>query len=179
MKRSLLCAALVLSAFTAFGASMPAGTHEFRIDLMSDFQSNPGYKSLPVSGGVGYFFADNLEGGLYVSWRQTQWDSFWGKDSTLGVGLFGEYDFGSDSILHPFVTARAGALGGHEHDDKVAQLAGGGGARVFLTETFSLSATVELEWSNKDIYNFKRVSLTEGEGDKTDVFASVGARLLF
>ena len=179
MKRSLLCAALVLSAFTAFGAAMPAGTHEFRLDLSSDFQGNPGYKSLPVSGGVGYFFADNLEGGLYLNWRETKWDSFWGQDSPMGLGLFGEYDFGSDSVLRPFVTARAGALGGHEKNDKVAELAGGGGVRVFLTETFSLSVRVELEWSNKEVFDFKRVSDTEGEGDRTDVFASAGARLFF
>ena len=73
MKRNLLCAALVLSAFTAFGGAMPAGTHEFRLDVASDFQGNPGIQSLPIIGGVGYFFLDNMEGGLYVSWRDTQW----------------------------------------------------------------------------------------------------------
>ena len=38
---------------------------------------------------------------------------------------------------------------------------------------------VEVEYSNKEIYNFNRTSPTEGTGDRSDVVATAGARLFF
>jgi hypothetical protein len=186
MKKCSIGAVVLITALTAFGGSMTAGTHEFRVDVATDFENNDGNRSLPVFGGVGYCFADDFEGGLYVSMRKTDWDSYWGEDTAWGIGLFGEYDFASDAVLSPFVTVRAGVLDGNESDDTVANIAGGGGVRLYITDALSVAVQAELEWADDEVFDFTPANVEEdgtvvreASGDRTDIIGRIGVRYFF
>jgi hypothetical protein len=178
MKRLGMVAFVALVACSAFGQGMPAGTHEFRVDVGSDIQANDNTEPY-VFGGVGFFFADDLDLGLYISWRKTRWESYWGPDSAWGLGVFGEYDFPIDSPLVPFICARAGMLDGGEENDNALNIAGGGGLRLFVTEILSITLTAEIDWASEDVFNFERDPDGKGSGDNVDGTVRLGARLFF
>lgn len=187
MKRTLVLTLLVFSTAAVLRADViKAGNHEFRADVASDFENNKGYSSLPVYGGVGYFFADNLEGGLYFSLRKSKWESYWGPDTAWGLGVFGEYDVARFSAVVPFVSARIGVLDGDRTDDTTLNVGAGVGMRFLLTESLSLAIQVEYEWADKEVFNFNRLDENKdeemepiGSGDPTSLTARAGIRLLF
>jgi len=179
MKKIVLGAVIVSLACAARAAFVPKESHEFIFDLATDIHGNEGYSTVPALGGVGYFFLDNIEGGLYLSMRKTKWESYWGVDTAWGFGVFGEADFFTDSLVIPFLSARAGLLDGNEESDTAFNLAAGGGARFYLTERFCLTLQAEVEWASKEVFNFDRISDTEGSGDKLTAGLRGGIRYIF
>ena len=182
MKKLLVCALFAVSACAAFGAELPQGTHEFKLDVSTDFKDN-GEKTVPIMGGVGYFFMNNWETGLWVDFNKNKFDSYWGQGSVWGVGLFTEYNIVSGSFVVPFIGARAGWLTGEKESRNALEAAFGPGVRFFLTQSLSLYLQGEVEVSNREIYNFDRVPTAvehiDGNGDRTDFVGRAGVRYIF
>lgn len=179
MKKFLLFASVLCMAAASFGAALPHGNHEFRVDVSTDFENDDGYDTVPVWGGIGFFFADNLELGLYVNFRKTDWGSYFGSGSAWGYGGFAEYSFPMDSAVRPFLCARIGILDGEQEDDTVTNIGGGAGVRFFLTERVSVSATLELDWVSDDAFDFDRLNEEDGDGGNTDITGRIGVRYFF
>ena len=197
MKRSLLAVALFGAlAATGSAAMLVQGMHEFRLDLATDFDGNKNNQdapaiggTYPVYGGVGYFPWDNVEIGVNVSFRKSDWNSYSGVGDVWGIGVFGEYDVPVSAPIVPFATARIGVLDGNKSNDTALNAAAGGGVRFFITELFSISAMVEIDWASKDMFNFKREGSKPtdevddldvvGSGDHAEGIARIGARYIF
>ena len=180
MKKTLVTAMAFGLAVSAFGATLPKDSHEFILDVATDFDNKDRNATPPLYGAVGYFLEDNLEAGGYLSMRKTKSESYWGQDTTWGLGVFGEADFYSENLFIPFVSGRAGVLMGGGNSQTVADLAAGVGFRVYLTERFCVTVQGEGEYASKDVFDYDlNETGTAGTGSHWSVSARAGVRYLF
>lgn len=175
MKKLAIAAMVVMSAVASYAADLlPQGMHEFRVDGCYDFVSADNLQIHPITGQMGYFPWDNVEMGMYVSYRKADWNSYFGPGSVWGLGGFAQYNITWGTPVVPFIGVRVGLLDGEQNSDTVFNIGGGPGVRLFLTETVSLYLAGEIDWASEDIYDFDRVG-SKTDGDDMDVLGDGSA----
>ena len=181
MKKLVLGALLLGLGTTVFGATLQKGLNEAKLEASTDFRQDA-YDFVPLQGTFGYFIADNLEVGGLLGFRKAAWKSYWVTGSVWTLGAFGEYHFDVDFPVHPYVGASIAMLDGEKGNDTVAQATASGGVKLFLSESFAVSAAATLNWSDKEIYNVD-VDYVNGKadrsGDQVGVTFELGLRYYF
>ena len=98
--KKLALIAMMASALTSFGATIPMDTLELRLGGQMDFSNPQGKVDWLVESGLGYFVIDNIEFGGIVDW------GYDGNDMGLGLGGFGEANLDLDSFIMPYFAMR-------------------------------------------------------------------------
>ena len=154
MKRTLFALVIAMLCVTqVFGAMLGAGTRTLSVAGSVDKDSEV---NINLSCMGGYFIMDNVEVGFMgaLGWLDG------GDWLTLGVGVFGEYNYplGEGSPIVPY----AGAAAAIQHwsvdndfadDSETAiEVAGYGGAKYYLVENLAIGAEVRVLLATEDIY---------------------------
>ncbi len=147
--RTLLVAAGLTTAALAAPASaqFQEGDYEIRLDGFAQTDVNVNGTDIRVGGTLGYFFSDQLEGGV----RQTLGFNDLGGSNTNGsTALFGNYHFGDPGgELQPFI----GASLGYNYGDAVTDtfFAGPeGGVKYFIEDNWFIFGQVEYQFFFED-----------------------------
>jgi len=173
----------LLLAATSPAAVIRPGVFDARADLGMEVPVGD-YDVPPVSLGLGYFPAPNLEAGVLLGYRKMGWDSYWRNSGVWELGLFGEYHLDVNFPLHPHAGVRISLLDGDESSDTVGQLLIYSGVKYFLSEYVALAANIGVALATDSIFDVTTKTISETEvrsegGDSVGLFLSVGIRYYY
>ncbi|MFW6151706.1 MAG: outer membrane beta-barrel protein [Verrucomicrobiota bacterium] len=150
--------------------------YEIKLELSSDISDSGGDDDHPaIVGGLGWYHWERVLFGGYCSFEKKE-TGYWGKSNLWGLGAYGEYHFKTESPVVPYLAASMGFLDGDEDDDTVFTLSGGAGLKVSLTKILSVSAQLDLNWADSEVYDYE---WEDKDGSSTDVTANIGLRYLY
>jgi opacity protein-like surface antigen len=152
MKKSLLCVAVLLAVTSVQAAPvvkpmLDKNTQEMSVSGSVD---NNTYLGGNLHWRYGYFLQDGIEAGLRAS------GGFRGNEQKdLGLGLFGEYDFLTQTPLVPFAGAGANLSWQELSSDSVTymEFTVGGGAKYFFVSHAAVSLGLDALFATRDVYN--------------------------
>jgi hypothetical protein len=183
MKKIIVGAVIALLGLQAYGVTVSEGLYEMQLGANWDILYDGNDRSIPVQAGLSYFVTDDTQIGAFVLFAKKNNDSFWGVDDTWGLGAFFDYNFLTDGMLLPYSGGSVAVVDGNaDSGDTVVILSAFGGVKFFLTQSLALTGQLNLNWCNKDIYDFDRnydfPDEVKGKGKQFDISGSVGARVL-
>jgi len=150
-KACILLFVLGLSVSHAEAAALAKGTRELRLTGGIDFDSLAG-TDFQLNLGYGQFIADYLEVGGLLSIGDNDFIT------TIGVGVFVEYNFDTGTQLIPFVGTQLRylytdvELGEKDESNSALALGGYAGVKLFITESLSINTRFLLELATDDVY---------------------------
>ncbi len=169
-------------ALPGYGATIRADAYDLRFDLQTGVDPDA-YSYPPVSAGLGYFIADNVEIGGLLGIRSADWDSFWITGNVWELGLFGEIHFDVDLNFHPLAGIRLSMLDGEKDSDTAYQLFLYGGGKLFLSENVALAIQAGVAVSDEEIYDvdthLRPNGTTTQKGDSIGLLLDLGIRYFF
>lgn len=180
MKKYLIPAIAVAFILPITGVMAQQAIYELKLEASSDIADTDDDAHAALVGGLGWYHSESMLIGGYFSFEKKNYESYWGVSNVWGLGAYGEYLFNLNSPVVPYLGASLGFLdGSNKDDDTTFVMAGSGGIKVFLTETMAVSAQLNLNWADNEIYDYERTSIDEGDGNSFDVTANIGLRLLY
>ncbi len=179
MKRLIVFGMAILAAAGVQAVQIEKGAYEARAEVIYDL-SKSGDPYVAVLAGVGYFVRDNIQVGGYGAFEKKSWSSYWGVTDLFELGVFGEYDFIKYETVMPFLGVSMGLADGDlPEDDTLFMAKATGGLKYFATETMAIALSLNLDMSNKGLFDFRRESNTEGDGDNIGYSVTLGGRSVF
>ena len=179
MKRFIVCGIAVLLALSVQASPIAKGADEVRTEVVYDL-SQSGDPYVAILGGIGHFVRDNLLLGGYASFEKKSWKSYWGVSDLWELGVYGEYDYLHYEKTIPFLGLSMGLVDGDlPENDTLFVARATAGVKYFVTKIVALSLNLNLDMSSKGVFDFKRVSDTEGDGDSIGFSLGLGARSVF
>jgi hypothetical protein len=150
-----LCALVSANAQINQGAVLVGGSSNLGFTNVSP-DVGDSYSKFQLQGKVGYFFIDNLTGGVKLDYQKVD------EASSLGLGIFGRYYLNNVIIL-------GATLGTSKRDSGVADASSTwlgleGGYAAFITDAIAIEPTL-----NIDIFS--------GDFDETNFGLNVGISL--
>jgi hypothetical protein len=183
MKKLIVGAVVALLGCQAYGVTVSQGLYEMQLGAAWDILYDGHDRTVPVQAGLSYYVSDDTQIGAFLTFAKKNNDSFWGVDDTWGLGAFFEYNYLTDGILLPYSGASIGIVDGNAAGgDSVVIVSAFGGAKFFVTQVVALTAQLNLNWCNEDIYDFDRnfayPNKVKGEGEQFDISGSLGLRIV-
>ncbi|HYC83929.1 MAG TPA: hypothetical protein VEB86_01850 [Chryseosolibacter sp.] len=150
MKKNVLTLLAVLVTFLAANAQVPQGTVLVGAASNLQFSSvspdgGDNYSDLTLDAKVGYFFVENLAGGLRL--RFDKLDDF----STSYVGVFGRYYINGNIITGLSLSSFSMDPGGSFEKSSAMVIGLEGGYAAFLTDNIAIEPTLNLDLFSGDI----------------------------
>ncbi len=181
MKKNLIVLLAVTILIPVGYAEARQPLYEMRLELSSDISdSGDDDAHASIVGGLGWYHWERVLFGGYCSFEKKE-TGYWDKSNVWGLGAYGEYHFKTGSPVVPYLGGSMGFLDGNDEDDTAFTISGAAGVKVYVTETLAISAQLNLNWADEDIYDYEisDYKLKLGDGNSTDVTANIGLRYLY
>jgi hypothetical protein len=184
MKRLMGVVVALAVALPSIGEPVQGGAYEMWAEANIDVADTEFHSTVPMTGGLGYYFADGWQAGGFVTQGKREWGSFWGVGSVWALGAYAQYDWDFEGHFVPCAALSVAILDGERKSDTVAEVSLVPGLKIYFTEDLALCIRLHLKWANEGVYDFKREgdprhldAKFDGDGDEFGVSASAGFRL--
>lgn len=181
MKKFIAVCSMLAFGLSAWADPTNHPSYEVRVQGVYDVTAGDDGSKIGADVGMGHFLTDRWQVGGFVSCEKKEWNSWWGVADVWGLWAFVERSFPDWSQRWiPFASLSAGMLDSDNPDkDNVFSTRVSGGVKCVLTDQIGVALQANVDWANSDVYDFKRVSETDGSGKSTDFSIEGGMRFFF